>query len=621
VTAVSALQPERMSGAHAARTVGVALTAVVLWFGLINPVGNATPASSAINPFFATFLHQQHVATVPVLVQAKGDVLPLERAVTTSGGKVRAQYPSVNSFAATVPSAVADTLNHDARVARLGYDAPVKLLGSAVNSANLLNRYEAVEQVPTAWSQGLDGSGVQVAVVDSGVSPHDDLVNVSSTVPGNSGSRLLEIATNSAATDPWDHVGHGTHVAGIVAGNGYDSNGQYMGVAPNSLVVGLKVSDDQGNATEGDVINGLEWVYLANQHGFNIRVVNLSLSSTVAQSYNYSPLDAMVEKLWSSGVVVVASAGNVNSTYSTVMYAPGNDPYVITVGSVDDFYQTNLSNMSMASWSPYGNTQDGYSKPELVADGSHVVSLLDQVPGGSILANAHPANVVGSSYFMMGGTSMAAPQVAGMAALMLQQNPGLSNNVVKRMLMNGSNGFGTVNYTQYLCRNNGSHGCGLVSSTALSQSTSSNANGGLGWSYSFSWSGSTGNPRAIVNSGMVLIDGYQTGLWNNTAWNNTAWNNTAWNNTAWNNTAWNNTAWNGTYFTNTAWNNTAWNNTAWNNTAWNSTAWNNTAWNNTAWNNTAWNNTAWNNTAWNNTAWNNTSWNNTSWNSAGADFR
>src|SRR5258708_12460944 len=143
------------------------------------------------------------------------------------------------------------------------------------------------------------------------------------------------------------------------------------------MIVSVKVSDDLGNANEGDVISGLEWVYQANQHGIKTRVVNLSVASTVPRSYHQDPLDAMVEKLWFSGVVVVTAAGNGTGS---VLYAPGNDPFVITVGSIDDLYQTSLAASPMADWSRYGYTHDAYPNPHVVPAPPTIRSLLPPAP-------------------------------------------------------------------------------------------------------------------------------------------------------------------------------------------------------------------------------------------------
>ena len=345
-------------------------------------------------------------------------------------------------------------------------------------------------------------------------------------------------------------------------------------------MVGVKIADAQGNANEGDVITGLEWIYQANQHGFKIKVVNLSLMSTVAQSYNQSALDAMVEKLWNSGVTVVAAAGNGSGA---VTNAPGNDPFVISVGSIDDNYQSTLAGSNMASWALYGATQDGVNKPDVVADGSHVVSLLAPA---SMLSLQHSANIVGTSYFKMGGTSMASPQVAGMAALMLQNNPNLTPNKIKRLLKNHTTPFGTTAYTSWLGTTGGYADERAVGAINPGHATGDEGSDNGGVAYSTS------------------LDSTLTSILAGGAW------------------------WGGATFTNVSWNNVSWNNVSWNSTAWNSASWsqscgllgcslpvlNSPVWTNVSWNNVSWNNVSWNNVSWNNVSWNNVSWNNVSWN-------
>ncbi|MEA2645458.1 MAG: serine protease AprX [Chloroflexota bacterium] len=535
--------------------------------------GSGAPATGrVVNPAVTAYLDQgtapagsATVAEVPLIVETDGDPAALQAFVQQRGGHIDQGFKVLHGFVATVPPEAARALNHDDRVSRLSINAPVRLLGSAVNPANLANRYDVMNHTPAAWRNGLDGSEVQVAVLDSGVYPHDDLTLKSPFVPGNGGNRLLAMTTNPRATDAIDHVGHGTHVAGIIAGNGYDSNGQYIGEAPNSLVVSVKVSDDQGNLTEADVITGLEWVYVANQKGFTIRVVNLSLASTVAQGYNQSSLDAMVEKLWFSGVVVVAASGNGNGA-GGVTYAPGNDPYVITVGSIEDNFQLGLAGALMAPWATYGKTQDGFAKPEVVADGSHVVSLL--APGSSAAAD-HPGSIVAGSYLRMGGTSMAAPVVAGLAALAIQANPKVDNDRLKSNLVRSSRPFSLVAYTPAL----GLFG-GFADAAVLTSSSKTNVNRDL-------------KPSAFFHPDTNEV--YAGGTWwADATWPDASWNSTSWNSTSWNSTSWNSTSWNGTDFSSTSWNSTSWNSTSWNSTSWNSTSWNSTSWNSTSWNSTSW---------------------------------
>ncbi|MHB8507418.1 MAG: S8 family serine peptidase [Candidatus Dormibacteria bacterium] len=529
---------------------------------------------ATINQAVAAYTAAHANAPVRVIVQATTPTGAgaLQTMIRGQGGRIEGAFSSITGFSATVAPSTANALNHDRRVRRLNLDAPVRWLGGAVDSSQLLNRYEGLEGIPGAWKSGLDGTGVQVAVIDSGVWPHNDLVQPAPGVPGNAGNRVIATYTNPLATDALDHVGHGTHVAGIIAGNGHDSGGQYIGVAPNSLVVSVKIASDLGGATEGDVITGLDWVLQANQHGMHIRVANLSVGSTVSQSYQQSALDAMVEKLWNSGVVVVVAAGNGTGP---VTYAPANDPYAITVGSIDDNYTTSLSTSTMAQWALYGQSQDGFNKPEVVADGSHVVSLL--APGSS-LSVGHPANIVGTSYFKMGGTSMASPQVAGLVALMLQANPQLNPGQVKRALRRHSTPFGTVAYTSWL----GTPG-GFIDRSSIGE-IESDDNAGIPYSNSY-------DPL----KGSILAGG---SWWGDAAFAGAAWNNVSWNNVSWNNVSWNNVSWNSAtgnpFQTSTAWYAASWNNVSWNNVSWNNVSWNNVSWNNVSWNNVSWNDATWN---------------------------
>jgi serine protease AprX len=245
------------------------------------------------------------------------------------------------------------------------------------------------------------------------------------------------VTTNPAATTATDRYGHGTHVAGIIAGNGNNRDatdpllGKYIGVAPDANLISIKAGDENGDATILDVINGLEFV-VAHKSDLNIRVVNLSLESDQAQSYTTDPLDAAVEQAWLNGVVVVAAAGNRGTATDAVQYAPGNDPYVISVGAADDKGTTSGSDDVPASWSSRGTTQDGFAKPEVAAPGAHVISTL--APNSQFQTMA-PGSIVDGQYIKAGGTSMAAPMVAGAAALVLQQRPDLTPDQVKGVLL------------------------------------------------------------------------------------------------------------------------------------------------------------------------------------------
>jgi serine protease AprX len=203
-----------------------------------------------------------------------------------------------------------------------------------------------------------------------------------------------------------------------------------VGIAPEANLISVKASDELGNATVLDVIYGLQFV-VDHKSDLNIRVVNLSLESTVQQSYKTDPLDAAVESAWFNGIVVVAAAGNHGATAAAANYAPGNDPYVISVGGVDDQGTKGTSDDVPAGWSSVGRTQDGFAKPEIMAPGAGIVSNLAP---GSVFSTLCPACIVAGSYIRAGGTSMAAPVVSGVVALMLERRPDWTPDVVKAVL-------------------------------------------------------------------------------------------------------------------------------------------------------------------------------------------
>ena len=286
--------------------------------------------------------------------------------------------------------------------------------------------------VDRAWLRAT-GAGVSVAVIDTGIAgDHADF-----QLAGGRGSRVIASAvTNPCATDANDQFGHGTHVAGLIAGNSLNSGnkqmrGRYMGVAPRANLVSVKVSDDDGGTTVLDVIYGIQFA-VEHRYQFGIRVINLSLSSTVAESPRTDPLDAAVESAWFRGLVVVAAAGNEGAASDAVSYAPSNDPYVITAGGLDDRGSWRTWDDVLAPWSSRGVNQQGVRKPEVLAPGASLVSTLAP---GSDFARLCPTCVVGRDYFRVSGTSMSAAVVSGVVALMLDENPGLTPNQVKGAML------------------------------------------------------------------------------------------------------------------------------------------------------------------------------------------
>jgi serine protease AprX len=286
---------------------------------------------------------------------------------------------------------------------------------------------------------GYDGSGVGVAIIDSGVTPwHDDLAS------GDGGQRVVRFVDFVRnRPNPYDDYGHGTHVAGVIAGNGFDSGGARTGIAPRAHLMILKVLDDQGNGRISDVIAAFDYV-LKKSAGLNIRVVNLSVATRVDESYTTDPLTVAARQLVDAGIVVVAAAGNLGRTadghdaYSGIT-APGNAPWVLTVGASNHMGSAARGDDQMAVFSSRGPTSlDVFAKPDLVAPGVGIESL--STPDSTFYRTLSPYLLAGTvatgylPYLSLTGTSMAAPVVSGTIALLLQANPALTPNAVKAIL-------------------------------------------------------------------------------------------------------------------------------------------------------------------------------------------
>ena len=391
-------------------------------------VVSAAPAQAApsAQARLATVARTAPQKKVTAIVQFKPSIGEKQAAkiVRKHGGKVTSRVTLIHGLAVKLPAKQAKALAKERSVAGLTLNSRVH--STSLDASQLATAYPKTTRADRLWARGITGRGVGVAVIDTGIAGQ---------LPDFAGRIAANVVTSPGATTAGDGFGHGTHVAGIIAGNSFNRpaddplRGKYVGMAPEADLVTIKASDDAGNATVLDVINGIAFA-VDHKSEFNIRVLNLSLSADTPQSYKTDPLDAAVEYAWQRGIVVVAAAGNRGNAADAVQYAPANDPFVISVGGVDE--SGNSGQGSRADWSSVGRTQDGYAKPEVVAPGAHIVSVL--APGSAFEAMC-PNCAIGGAYFKAGGTSMAAPVVAGAAALILQARPTLSPNQVKALLM------------------------------------------------------------------------------------------------------------------------------------------------------------------------------------------
>jgi serine protease AprX len=388
-----------------------------------------------LGAFAGTAHAAPRAATHIVQLQSGVSLAEGQAAVRAAHGDVADTLPIINGLAVRLPAGAREILARDARIASISANAQIQSQADRFDPAQLATAYPASVLAPPVWNSptGATGAGVGVAVIDTGID--GGLVDFSDA---QGASRVIaSVVTDTNATTPNDNFGHGTHVAGIIAGDssrrpaGDPLAGRYVGIAPDANLISIKASDDNGDGTLLDAIYGLQFA-VDHKADYNIRVINLSVSSTASESYLTDPLDAAVEAAYFHGITVVAAAGNLGTAAGSVSHSPGNDPFVISVGAVDDQGTTARSDDTFAPWSSVGTTQDGFAKPDLAAPGAHIVSTLAP---GSAFGQLCPQCIVDGSYLQIGGTSMAAPVVAGVAALIVQAHPDWTPDQIKSTLI------------------------------------------------------------------------------------------------------------------------------------------------------------------------------------------
>jgi serine protease AprX len=361
------------------------------------------------------------------------------------GGIPKADLELINAAVYTLPAKAIEGLSHNPNIVYMSPDREI--------SAFLDYAYPTVG-AQSAVQYGWDGTGVGIAVIDSGVLAHPDLLDKSSP-----GSNLYRIVYSQSfvpkVTSAADQYGHGMHVAGIIAGNGTASNGSsafktFRGIAPNANIINLRVLDSKGAGTDSSVINAINTaIQLKNK--YNIRVINLSLGRPVFEPYTADPLCRAVEKAWQAGIVVVVAAGNegrktLTNGYATIT-SPANHPLVITVGAMKTMMSGTAADDQIASYSSKGPTLlDHVVKPDIVAPGNQVISLL--ASKSTVAASSGATNKIllsyyqntsnksySNDYYRLSGTSMAAPMVSGAVALMLTKDWSLTPETIKARLM------------------------------------------------------------------------------------------------------------------------------------------------------------------------------------------
>jgi serine protease AprX len=522
------------------KLVVVALAVLLLATGL-----GAVPQGMAAQPGMAD--------SVRVIVQktTAADPAP-ELAVRRLGGQVTRALPIVGGFAATMPAAAVAELARLAGVRAVTPDDKVRVQGAAA-ATTIRSVYPKVVKADAAWKRGITGRGVTVAVLDTGVARVPDLAGRLVQVRNDLTGRTEPCKNLSGDLDCNDRYGHGTFIAGLVAGNGASSGGKWKGVAPEASILSVKAAGADGSADVSNILAAIQWV-VSFKDQYNIRVLNLSLGTDSTQDWRTDPLNYAVERAWAAGMTVVVAASNEGPAAGTIT-KPADDPWVVTVGATDDRGTVSVSDDRLPDFSGRGPTAHGLAKPDLAAPGAHVVSL--RAPGSTI--DTRFPNYIDGSYRQGSGTSMATGVVSGAVALMLQANPGFTPDRVKHALVATARDAASNDPLAV--------GAGVVDASAAFSAPPGVANRGLARS---NGQGSLGQSRGTVqvqlDDPLGTVLGPTLGvtltaqllLWNPGGYTGSPWIPSSWYLSTWEIHRWNRVSWYGNDWPGHNWRGSSW---------------------------------------------------------------
>jgi serine protease AprX len=503
MTAPRALRQPRVTFAAVAVLLGLMVA------GLAPAMAPARPAPHAVTADVDRDLQALTSGDVNVILQAVGDGVAAERAVAEVGGTVRLHLPLVNGVAATVAAQDIDKLARSGGLRAITLDRQVTVQGGG-SSSTPNSVYDKGVRADDAWAAGLTGAGVTVAVLDTGIANVADLAGRILPVRNDLTGAVTACQNLSGESGCGDSFGHGTFIAGLIAGSGASSGGEYKGVAPAANLVSIKVAGRTGATDVSTVIAGIQWA-VSFKDSYGIKVLNLSLGTDGTQTYRTDPLNYAVERAWDSGIAVVPNFSSRGPTAA-----------------------------------------DGLAKPDVVAPGAHVVSL--RAPGSAI-DNQFPSSV-GNGYRKGSGTSMATGVVSGAVALMLQADPSMTPDRVKYAL--------TATARPVASTDRMAVGAGLIDVFSASFGAPAGvANQGLDRSNGLgSLDLSRGSVRVQTTTLLpTLITGLLTAqllLWDPITFTLVPWTGSSWYGSSWYGSSWYGSSWYGSSWYGSSWYGSSW---------------------------------------------------------------
>jgi serine protease AprX len=527
-----------------------------------------------------------------------------ERLVELVGGTVVNQLPVIDGFLARVSTSGIATLRASSEVLAVSPNAAVQLTGSFDGFSptdDLGSMYWVGQEVTGAgeyWNNGFFGQGVGVALIDSGVAPVEGLTAPGKVLHGPD----LSFESQHDAFRNIDTYGHGTHMAGIIAGRDTSTpvpvqkgvETHFVGMAPEARLLSIKVADSHGNTDVSQVIAAIDWVVQhRNDPGLNIKVLNLSFGTDGVQNYRFDPLSYAAEVAWRAGIVVVVAAGN-GGDGSAKLNNPAYDPFVLAVGGADGRGTYGVADDVIGSFSSHG---DAARAPDLVAPGKSIVSLLSP---GSRADIENPGARVGTRQIRGTGTSQSAAVVSGAAALVISQRPGITPNQVKKLLTSTAQDLPAADHK--------AQGAGMIDlKVARDKATPSVVSSVQAFAPAVgtgSLDGSRGSRR--LSSDGATLDGerdifgapFVSRTWAVSAAAGTTWTGGQWNANRWSGQGWTANRWSSQVWSANRWSGKAWSADAWSANRWSANRWSGAGWSANRWSANRWSANRWSSGIW-----------------------